>query len=282
MKARLTIQPLRPWLVVLVLWGGAFALACRLTDQAVGGGAGLNSLIVSLFGDSRLAASTMCYEAADRSFHKGVGYYQPRAFTDWFSAIRSEIVPAGHVHLQDQGAAEMIPWLYFATRMDPQNITAYLVTVFWLSDGMGRLDLAEQALAEAQAHNPNDYRIYLEKGRLALKQGRLAEAARWLDAGLQLWPSRENPQGDQPRRDRAELLAFRGLLYETTGNLAAACAAYQAVLGLFPGRAVFKDRLENLKTTGRAAAAPAEIWKALLIREHVCDRHDDRHDQAHP
>jgi len=233
------------------------------------------SVAVKALGASRVAISGQFYGAADRTFHMGVGVYRRKAFASWFTRLGQAIAPEGHVHLQAEGVNELVPWLYLATRADPHNVEAYIVAAFWLAGEGGRPDLAERVLDEARANNPKDYRIYMGKGRLALKSGAQTGAARAFDAAGVLWERDPGPDKIQARLDRAEMLVYRGLLYEAAGDVPRALACYRDELALFPGRAGIRERAAELAAAGHARVAPAAMWQTILYqRRHVCERED--------
>lgn len=286
----------RPWVragfwvvpFILVLWAAAFALACRLTtlsDEGLISGGELDSATVSAIGGSafgrkalgttRAVLGDRLFEEADRTFHMGVGVYRRPAFTDGFVRLGRAIAPEGHVHLHGEGVNELVPWLYFATRADQHNVEAYVVASFWLAGEGGRPDLAERVMEEARANNPKDYRVYQEKGRLALKNNSTVEAARAFDAALRLWERDSGADKIQARLDRAEMLVYRGLLYENDGDPTRALNYYREVLALFPEKVGIRERVSELAATGRARAKPADMWRMIMFqRRHVCEREE--------
>ncbi|MFA5343406.1 MAG: tetratricopeptide repeat protein [Kiritimatiellia bacterium] len=275
---------LRATLFLFVTWGAAFALCCRLLDGPPVSGAETDSpaaddsAALRALGASRTALGDRLYANADRTFHMGVGVYRRPAFTSWFMRLGQAIAPEGHVHLHAENVNEMAPWLYFATRADPHNVEAYVVAAFWLAGKGGRPDLAERVLNEARANNPKDYRVYLEKGRLALKKGAPSEAARALDTASRLWERDHGPDKIQANLDRAEILFCRGLLYEESKDIPRALTCYSDVLALFPGREGVVERVAELTATGHARVAPMAVWRTLMLqRRHVCEREDHDH-----
>ncbi|MFH1477560.1 MAG: hypothetical protein ABIH24_08760 [Verrucomicrobiota bacterium] len=261
-----------------VMWGVAFALCCRLTGLSADGltpGAQADSMAIKALGASRVVAGNQLYANADRTFHRGVGVYRRRAFTSGFMRLAQAIAPEGHVHLQSADVNEIVPWLYFATRADPHNVEAYSVAAFWLAGDGGRPDLAERVLCEARANNPKDYRVYLEKGRLALKMGALTEAARAFDAAGRLWERDPGPDKIQALLDRAEMLVYRGLLYEEGGDVPRALMCYRNILALLPGREGIRERVAELTEKGCACVAPAAMRQTIMFqRRYVCERDD--------
>ncbi len=268
-------------LFLAVMWGAAFALCCRLTSGPLMPGAETDSpatagsVAIKALSASRVAVGDQLYANADRTFHMGVGVYRRPAFTSGFMRLAQAIAPEGHVHLQAEGVNEMVPWLYFATRADPHNVEAYVVAAFWLAGEGGRPDLAERVLDEARANNPKDYRVYLEKGRLALKRGVLTEAACAFDAAGRLWERDPGPDKIQAQLDRAEMLVYRGLLYEAGGDVPRALTCYRNMLALFPGRVGIRERVAELAESGCARVAPTAMWQTIMVqRRHVCEREE--------
>ena len=274
-------------LFLAVMWGAAFALCCRLASKPLmpgdetdspamaGSPATAGSVAIKALGASRVAVGDQLYANADRTFHRGVGVYRRPAFTNGFMRLARAIAPEGHVHLQAEDVNEMVPWLYFATRANPHNVEAYVVAAFWLAGEGGRPDLAERVLNEARANNPKDYRVYLEKGRLALKRGALTEAARAFDAAGRLWERDPGPDKIQAQLDRAEMLVYRGLLYEEGGDVPRALTCYRDMLALFPGRVGIRERMAELTEVGHARVAPTVMRQTIMFqRQHVCERED--------
>jgi tetratricopeptide (TPR) repeat protein len=269
---------IRAALFLAVMWSAAFALCCRLTGLSADGlspGVETDSAVIKALSASRVALGNQLYANADRTFHMGVGIYRQTAFTSWFVRLAQALTPHEHVHLQAQEVNEMVPWLFLATRADPHNVEAYIVAAFWLAGEGGRPDLAGRVLDEARMNNPKDYRVYLEKGRLALKMGALTEAARAFDAAGTLWERDPGPDKIQAQLDRAEMLVYRGLLYEDGGDVPRALMCYRDTLALFPGRKGIRERVAELAEDGRSRVAPAAMWRTIMFQHrHVCERED--------
>lgn len=258
-------------MLFFTLWGFAFALACRILSMPAVHPAVRSGLAAATFGILSGEIGGQFYEEADKVFHKGIGHAQPRNDADWFARMRRQVAPQGHFHLHGEGVLEIMPWLYFATRADPNNVTAYTVSAYWLAGEGGRPDLAEQVLNEALRNNPSDYRIYMEKGRLALRNGRYRQAARAFDAALVFLPGTTMADKEQLSVDLAEMLTYRGLLFEMNGELQKALLCHRETLRLFPARLHLKERMLALEQTGRSTPAPEELLKVLLLqRRHVC------------
>ncbi|MFN2352595.1 MAG: tetratricopeptide repeat protein [Kiritimatiellia bacterium] len=252
-----------------------FAIACRLATPELT--AYPESGLFRLLGGTRMAFGDELFLKADQAFHKGVGPSRPRAFRDWFAVVREQMVPRGHAHLDDDAMQDIMPWLYLSTRVNPTNVNAYVTAAYWMTTRLERPDLAELMLREAQRHNPRDYRIQLEQGRRAIKSGEWGTAGRYLDAGLRRWPHPLDQDDPEARIDLAQILMYRGLLYEMEGALDPAQSAYAAILDMFPERDGVRERMGALREHGSAPMSPEYILQNLLLHSrHVCE-HDDEH-----
>lgn len=261
----------RALLLVLLLWTAAFALACRLAGLPETEGEQGKAFFARLFGNVRFEISAQFYEQADRVFHKGIGHYKPVAFQDWFVRMRKEVAPGGHLHLHGENVLEIMPWLYFAARANPGNAEAWIVASYWLAKEGGRPDLAERVMNEALRHNPADYRLYLEKGCLFLKTEQYRKAERFLDKALAVLPAADQSDKEQTRIDLAQILTYRGFLYEINRAPENALLCYAEVTRMFPGRTQLKERMAALEKHGRAPVPPEELVRTILLQpRHVC------------
>jgi Tfp pilus assembly protein PilF len=269
-----------PWLAVTVVWGLAFTLACRISitvplvppDEGV---------IALLFGESRSALSADLYERADTFFHKGVTHTEKRALTnDWFLLWRDHITPQSHRHTEGKSTAEILPWLQLATKTDPHNVEASLVLAFWLSTGQNQPDLAKRVLMDAQRLNPKDYKIPLEMGRIAIRQGEFDQAQNKLAVALVRWPSPLDPTDREALLDKAESLTLLGFLSELNGHPDKAVVHFKNALAIFPQRTYIRTRVAQLETR---ETPPDSARERLLNLVHktvhdACEETDDDHD----
>jgi len=267
---------LRPWAFLATFWGLAFCLACHLaTSQSLpapeGGMAGL------LMGESRQAVSLNFFNTADQYFHKGVAHRPPQiALHGIFRRWEGAITPEQHAHAEGADSAEILPWLKLATRTDPHNVEAFLVAAFWASTGLHRSDLADEILAEAQRSNPADYRIPLEKGRMAIRASNFDGAEKALSAALALIPADSTNQ----QMDRAEILTFLGFLREAKGVRADALLFFKNALAIFPERAYINERVALLEAGTEPPESAAELLRKLTQQtaHDACKAGDGDHD----
>lgn len=266
-----------PWAALPIAWGGAFILSCRLLaghDASAGRDtdAGAAGRMLSI---SRVALADVCYERADQYFHRGVPHQQTVAFSQSpFQKLHAQLAPNDHVHLHTRDMDEMMPWLELGMQFNPHNPDIYLTAAYWLSRQTDHTETALAILRKGQVNVPFHYEIQLEKGRLLLHSGRLAEAAEAFAAGLAFWPSDRNPDSRDVTMDRASLLQYRALLFEANGNLSGARDDYRAILAMFPHRHAIRARLDAL----RSDAHPEESARAML--EHLQHVHDRRMEAA--
>jgi len=222
-------------LAVLALWVLAFVLASRLTRPELTNTTSA-TLATRLLGSSRTAIGEQLYLEADTYFHGGVKHSSATAFSDPFQRLAAVLNPSSEDHCEGAEINEIMPWLRFATEVDPHNIEAYLVAAYWLIRGPDRPDLAEQVLREGQKQNPRAYRIYDDWSKLALHECDAAKAARLVDSALRNWPGLLSVNSQQARLDLLSMLKMRGMLYAYHGDTADALTRFQQANTLAPGQ----------------------------------------------
>jgi len=284
------VRPLSPplfaWALLAGSWGLAFSLACILTAStplpAQEGG-----LTDFLLGESRQAMSLTFFNEADLYFHKGVGHIESKADThSVFQRWQGNIIPEQHAHSDGGESAEILPWLKLATRADPNNVDAFLVSAFWAATGLHRSDIANQILAEGQRLNPNDYRIPLEKGRMSIRTRDFDSAFSALESALSLQAhsaaSSAEPDDRQFALDKAEILVFLGFLHELRETPGKAIECYKNALAIFPDRHYIKERIVLLEG-GQTPKDSARSLLDKLTRQTVHDacQKDEGHDHDH-
>ncbi|MGI6086698.1 MAG: hypothetical protein ACOYCD_01945 [Kiritimatiellia bacterium] len=272
---------IRPLLVTVILWVASFSLASLIFERtAVAAGttgrAVATPFFLRLLGGSRAALGERLFLKADNVFHRGVSPPPERAFSGRICALHDAIAPRIQEHLQPGELQEVLPWLFLSVRMDPDNVMAYVVSAFWLSEQIGRPDLALELMREAHQHHPRDYRIFLEQGRLRLRLGHLRAAAAALDAGLRLWPHPHTADDDDALLDAAQMKMYRALLAEIQGETAVAMELYSDILAVFPGRIGARARLEALRH-GESPQPPAErlMDNMLAHNRYICQHHHE-------
>ncbi|MCX6339903.1 MAG: tetratricopeptide repeat protein [Candidatus Aureabacteria bacterium] len=268
--------------VLISLIALCFSLACLLTTDESFTPHDPASVLGRLLGESRQAiGSSLCVEA-DRYFHHGVPHQTKAASMGFIQNLANEVQPRTLEHLSGGELYEMMPWLRFATRMDPHNMDAYLSAAFWVAEQEnGHLPQAMDILAEARRNNPSDYRVPLQRGLILLHYGELDNAARLFDLALKLWAHTGGVNAEQKRIDIAALFNYRGLLYEHEGRTAEALACYREHLRIKPEANGVREIVRGIEE-GQRSRADAERILHDLMKEKVTPDEYCRHTDDHP
>lgn len=268
--------------VLLSLITFSFVLACRLTSDGSFRANMAPSLLSRFLGESRRAVGANICEQADRYFHRGVGHRVKEAPMGFIQRMAEEIQPRIPEHLSGGEINEMMPWLRFATRIDPHNVDAYLGAAFWVAQQTeGQQQQALAILAEARNSNPSDYRIPLQRGLILLHEGELDNAAQAFDLALELFPRTKGIDPEQKRLDRAGLLNFRGFLYELAGRTDKALSCYQEHLRIKPEANGIRDTIRLIENGQRSRADAERVLKGLIAKRITPDEachHDEGHE----
>ena len=276
----------RPWLLpaaaLLLLWGVAFSLAAQLTLRPFNVLSADTSVSERLLGASRVAFGDRFLEEADNYFHKGVTHVHQTAFSNnYFQALEELIKPSGHVHPEGIEISEIMPWLRFATKMDPHNVEAYLTTAYWLEESIRRPDVAEAILREAQLNNPKDYRVINARARRLFGTSSDSKAAMLLDTAIRLWPSNQDPADEQALLDLAQMLSYRAFLCELDGDRERALDLFKRAFAVMPGNKALEQRIAALERGEDCSRKDREAWEAIFAQRHVCVREGDDHHEDH-
>ncbi len=270
-----------------ICWGLAFVIACRVNPVAAGLATGSDTVIGRVLGSTRVFIGKDLFDEADTYFHLGVAHAGRPAFRDsWYQATARVVAPDRHVHPEGASIYEVMPWLRFATEVDPHNVEAYLAIAFWLAGQGKRPDLAARSLLEAQRNNPTDYRILMERARLYIQDQDDLHAAKTLDLGLKLWPSPMPPTDPQARLDLAQMLAFRAFIANLQGQPQLALKLFKMAHQLFPHNAALGERIADLEQGKDTSLWTRRMWTMMFPRNTRCARegeagHVHDHDHEH-
>ncbi|MFH1305158.1 MAG: tetratricopeptide repeat protein [Candidatus Omnitrophota bacterium] len=149
-------------------------------------------VFLRFLGETRSVVSAVSILQADRYFHGGIGDMNGTHAECLASAgkgslheeqSRDKIAPGmnpfnilfrisenieitAHRHLSGDQVKEIIPWLYYAARIDPHNIMAYTITGFYLADKLHKVNEALDFLRNGLRNNPASWQINAEMGRI--------------------------------------------------------------------------------------------------------------------
>lgn len=290
MSAPGRIRSWYPYGALLLLWGAMFSMACRIADTEVSMDRSGDTVLGQLMGASREAVGEHFYDMADMYFHRGVPVHHEAAFEHtFFQEMKHKIQPTGHVHARGETIKEMMPWLRFATQMDPHNVQAYLVAAYWIQHEVDDPAKALEILQEGARNNPHDYRMYAEMGRMYMHLGERRRAAEALETGIHLWPGKQDPEEEETRLELARMLSFRAFLYEVEGRKERALAFFRQSSRFSPGNRALLRRIKRLESDDAPIDWAKGAWEELFPANEVCARgdvlhghdHDHEHDHDH-
>ena len=279
-----------PAATTIVLGVCAFSLSCRIPSDtgAMSPDGDAQSAAGRIAETARVAVGKYFYSQADTFFHRGVGHVKPKAPEGtFFQRLSSTVTPEEHAHLAGQAIKDIMPWLKFAMQADPHNTEFAVVAAFWLAGEGGRPDLAHEVLHESRIDNPKDCELIMEDGRLFVRQGRFKDARRLLDLALRRWPGRFNPAEEDAIRLKREILLYSAFLAEESGERATAIADLRALLTIYPGMALLRQRAQDLENGIEPENSARSVLRNLIAssdrQRGTCERedHDDNSNEDH-
>lgn len=177
---------------------------------------------------------------------------------DWLDAFGRHFIPNRHTHLDEGGpdddlsssdnVREILPWLKLSARLDPDNVTTYTVTAFWLRLRMHKDKEAEQVLREGLRNNPQSCELLFELGRLYDESYHDEARARnvW-ELGVRYWFQLPSEEQKDDRLILEQLTTHLGQLEETAGNLPQALNWLMAAQKTSNAPAALQKRIDDLK-----------------------------------
>jgi tetratricopeptide (TPR) repeat protein len=193
---------------------------------------------------------------------------------DWIDRFSRNFFPSKHEHL-DEGAEphhedhkpgevchheiktkkdpsrdqrEILPWLRLAANLDPERPETYIVTSYWLRSVLQKVDEAEQFLREGLRHNPGNYELLFELGRLYNEDRANPERARNLwELALRNWRDRESGKPDPNIFPYAQILGQLATLEEKQQNYPAALAYLASLKVVSPYKASLQKWIADLE-----------------------------------
>ena len=251
----------RARLILILLFVSCFSLAAWLEPrhtEALNATGPSGSVLASLLGDGRKGAADYFAIQADVYFHSG---YYPSMFDqaraqevqdsdishpeekgeakqeekgfmgeprDWIERFSRNFHPSHHTHLHGDAVAEMLPWLKLSAELDPQRIQSYLVTSYWLREGLGKSADAEDFIRDGLRNNPHSPDLLFVLGQIYLEDHKdYPRAKNIFLAAKKEWHKRDDskPVVSKNGEETKDLLLlgniFRGLVKEeeSVGNL---------------------------------------------------------------
>lgn len=135
-----------------------------------------------------------------------------------------------HVHLHGEEEKELLPWFYYAVRLDPNNVDAYVIGGYWIGSRMNKPDEAIKFLKEGLANNPDSWRIYAQLGEIYfINKKDYEQVLTNMQKACELFTG-ENSD----KFDKKEVYTFMAASYEKLGETDKANEFYGKILALFP------------------------------------------------
>lgn len=275
---------LRAYLILLSAWTGSFSLSCLISTEMDHAGTASLSWD-AIFGAASSAIGDEFYHMADRYYHRGVGHSRDVHIDDVFLRASRIVTPERHVHLEGESEVlEIMPWLRFATRVDPGNIEAYSVAIHWLLRA-GLVQEAREVLMEALRNNYDDYRAYLEAAVFNFRTSNSSRAGRYLDRALEIWPSTLEAESEEALHDLALIHSYRAFVHQLDGELEAAAEILRREYELFPRRTGLAATIHRLEQGEVDHEQLERTWKAItrsrFEHEHCEDHNHHEHGDHH-
>ena len=184
---------------------------------------------------------------ADRYYHQGVGHTTERVtLSEVMMKWGDAIAPKQHTVLGGGDLEEIMPWFRFATKVDPQNVDAYVTAAYWCVRN-GHPERAKKVLDEALEKNPDDFEVLLAMGHAFRQTGMSAAAEEAYEQGLQAWSSRTDRDEREMRVHLTELLLSLGSLCEERGDIDQAITYYASLQQRFPEHNAIGERITALQ-----------------------------------
>ena len=144
-----------------------------------------------------------------------------------------------HVHLHGEEEKELLPWFYYAVRLDPHNIEAYTIGGYWVASRLDRVDEGIDFLQEGLSNNPGTWQICEQLGRIYFWDKKDHERALENYARAAAFMNEENSD----KYDKRLVYFFTGLCYERMGRADKAVEFYRKLLVLFPEDEALRKRI---------------------------------------
>jgi tetratricopeptide (TPR) repeat protein len=252
------------WLELLVI----FAPVIDVYNHTFLVGRGLDDapFYLKLLGEGQSIISAISVLQADRYFHRGIGHKDddhghiddndehvdvagahgdgiPQAEgKNIFFLIPEQIGVTEHMHLDQYQVKEIIPWLYYAVKMDPHNVGAYVLTSYWVIDRLGKTQEGIRFLREGLKNNPDSWEINAELGRVYFQDTKdYAAAVRVLTRARRLLADSKHDKFQE-----REVLSFLAYSYKALGKKEDARAVFLSLSQLFPDDRNIKKKIEEL------------------------------------
>lgn len=148
-----------------------------------------------------------------------------------------------HIHLHGDEKRELIPWLYYAVRLNPNNINAYVIGGYWIGRQLQEPNEAIKFLKEGLTNNPNSWKIYNQIGNIYFTEKEDYKQALFnFQKANKLLTDTNSDKFDQ-----RDVYTFTAACYEKLGEINKSMEFYNKVLMLFPNSKDLKEKITSLQ-----------------------------------
>jgi len=270
---------LKSTITSLFLMFSVFFLAFRIDSEYHAGGVsshGIGSFIDKVLGETRNIVSNIAFAQADNYFHRGVTLPHGESCDQFHNSVdangttddihaktqsgsirksRVDVDPLlkiskglsieAHSHLGTEDLKEILPWLYYANKIDPGNISIYTVTAYYLADRFGRVEEAVSFLRKGIANNPDSWELYADMGTLFYENLHdYVSAARSLERARHLLEA-----SDHDKFDERKVLTPLAYSYLELGEETKALETMVRILELFPEAETLRSRVRDIRSS---------------------------------
>ncbi len=226
-------------------------------------------LILRIAGESSSILSNLSILQADLYLHGGVGHFDEE-HKEGMAVLDREVVYKGedlhekkeepaagkfnillkldeqlkvseHVHLKGEEIKEIIPWLYYAAKVDPHNELAYTLAFYYVTDVFGKTEEGVAFLKEGLSKNPDSWQINAELGRFYFQYKKDYQASiRYLTRAYELMK-----QGPHDKFQERYVLSYLAHSHEMLGEKEKSFLFYKRLNKLFPDASLYKSKLKK-------------------------------------
>ena len=194
------------WLPKIVLPGAILILLLTslLVPQMKAANPQSGDVLVQVLGGTADFAAQQAYHEAEVYYHAGFKGYCPEhgghsehheteggeplqlPLLDMVKRLHGEAAPKIIRHIEGEEEKELLPWFIAAVRLNPHFIDAWRTGAYWFY----RTDNGHRAIgfiSDGIRRNPDDYRLYLDRGILYHRVGEWGNAIKDLETAKKLW-----------------------------------------------------------------------------------------------
>jgi tetratricopeptide (TPR) repeat protein len=164
-----------------------------------------SDILVQVLGGTADLAADQAYREADVYFHGGRKAEGRHTESDDLSEARlpllgyvkrlqGEAAPRDHRHLGGTEEKEVLPWFEVTVRLNPHHVEAYSTGSYWYFR-TGDRKRALEFVSAGIRQNPDDYRLYFDRGIIYYRLKSWDGAIRDLQTARRLW---KNLNEDSP------------------------------------------------------------------------------------